>query len=122
MNMLLRAPLGTAMDGNSFSAGHTRTMSKHHGETPPHRRLTYLIETADECHIAAGGYRLRLTRSNTTLLLVMGAIDANPALRFQMTMDETGVCWVDVAIPGFDQTSPLRETSPARPGTVRVVA
>ena len=97
-------------------------MSKHNGETLPDRRLTYLIETADECHVAAGGYRLRFTRSNTTLLLVMGAIDANPAVRFQMTMDERGACWVDVTIPGVAPPPPTRAKSPARPGAVRVVA
>jgi len=76
-------------------------MSKRTGKelTLPDRRWKYLIEMADECHIVPNGYRLRFTRSNTTLLLVMGAIDSNPAHRFQMTMDETGACWVDVQMP-----------------------
>jgi len=80
--------------------------------------LKYLIEMADECRLLARGYRLRFTRSNRTLLIVMGAIDANPALRFQMTMDETGVCWVNVERP--DDTA--RANSAPRAGGIPVVA
>ncbi len=75
---------------------HIGTMSTHNGRAPSDRRLKYLIESADECRSVSGGYRLRLARSNTMLLMLVAAIEANPAIRFTMTIDESGECWLDI--------------------------
>ncbi len=63
------------------------------------QRLRSLIETADQCHAVSGGYRLRFARSHAMLRSVIDAIDANPALRFQMTRDHTGAHWLEVRMP-----------------------
>jgi hypothetical protein len=63
------------------------------------QRLRSLIETADQCHAVSGGYRLRFARSHATLQFVIDALDANPALRFQMTTDHTGTRWLEIRMP-----------------------
>ncbi len=62
-------------------------------------RLRLLIETADHCHAVSGGYRLRFARSHATLQFVIDALNANPALRFQMTTDHTGTRWLEIRMP-----------------------
>jgi hypothetical protein len=62
-------------------------------------RLRSLIETADQSHAVSGGYRLRFARSHAMLQFVIDAIDANPALRFQMTTDHTGTPWLEIRMP-----------------------
>ncbi len=97
-------------------------MSKRVVSEPSDRRLKYLLDMAEECHVVAGGYRLRFARNNTTLLLVVGAIDANPALRFTVTTSETGACWVDVGTP-HEHPPPLpRPNSAPRSGAIPIVA
>ena len=87
------------------------------------RRLGCLVELADECRAVDGGCRLRFARNGAMLRLVIGAIDANPALRFHMTFDESGSCWVDVLAP---RDTTVRSTRPctdgARPAVAPVVA
>jgi hypothetical protein len=63
------------------------------------QRLRPLIETADECHAVSGGYRVRFVRSHAMLQFVIDAIEANPALRFQMTKDHTGARWLEIRMP-----------------------
>jgi hypothetical protein len=58
--------------------------------------MLLLMDAADECHAVGGGYLFRFTRASAALRLVAGLFDANPELRFQMTIDEMGICWLNV--------------------------
>ena len=85
------------MAGKASSGARTVNMSTRTRELD--QRLRSLIETAAQCHAVSGGYRLRFARSHATLQFVIDAIDANPALRFQMTRDHTGARWLEIRMP-----------------------
>ena len=85
------------MAGKVSSRAHIVNMSMRAHEVD--QRLRPLIETADECHAVSGGYRVRFVRSHAMLQFVIDAIEANPALRFQMTKDHTGARWLEIRMP-----------------------
>ena len=60
------------------------------------RSVTLLMDAADDCHAVAGGYLFRFTRAKAALRLIAGLFDSNPDLCFQMTIDEMGICWLNV--------------------------
>jgi len=60
------------------------------------RSVTLLMDSADECHAVAGGYLFRFTRAQAAMRLIAALVDSNPDLRFQMTIDEMGICWLNV--------------------------
>lgn len=101
---------------------HIGTMSKHANEELSDRRLKYLMELADECLPIAAGYRLRLARSNTMLMRLVCAIDANPALRFTMTADERGACWIDIRLLETSSVPGAAKHPASQPPRTHIVA
>ena len=72
--------------------------------------MMLLMDAADECHAVDGGYLFRFTRAKAALRLVTALFHANPELRFQMTIDEMGICWLNVR----SSNEPVLRPAPAR--------
>jgi hypothetical protein len=96
-------------------------MSRNVFEPSLNGTLRGLLEIADECAAVGGGYRLRLRHTNATLSRVISAIEENPRMRFEITIDDPGSMKVIVEVKdtGCDAGYPPKQ----RPASsMRVVA
>ena len=89
------------MDGKVSSEGRTGNTSTPVREGRVDAQLQRLIESADECQIVPGGYRLRFAGTNTTLVLAV---------------------WLDVRVPAEPRAQGPSADSTQRRVSVPVVA